>query len=113
MYPWHTLVCEKIHARSSVPEAAIDFIVEVQGRAGRPTPRPAPREVPERVMRVIEAKRRQRRDLDENDITTYLDSILDEEEFATAEARDALEPGKEATDDLAGLIVFEDRRSTD
>jgi hypothetical protein len=109
MYPWHKLVCDELH-RGDLPEATIDFVEEAKRSRGRITQRRELQDVPDRVLRLIETKRR-RQPVDNNDITAYVDFAYYEEDSkdGTIGRGGSFETEPE-DDDPAGLIVFEDGR---
>ena len=111
MDPWHKLVCEHFYNRNSLPEAAIDFVKEAEGRGRRTAQIPQLREIPVSVRRLLEIKATRRVVVDD-DINDYVDFTYYEESDREppTDGEDAAE--KEPEEDApTGLIVFEDRRS--
>jgi hypothetical protein len=97
MYPWHKLVCDSSYRRSLI-DSALHFLSVSEGNVPisigqrrEITPRP----IPEDVRRLIESKRLS---IDQN----FVDEAyyIDRGEWDTPED----------TDDLAGVVIFEDLR---
>ena len=111
MDPWHKLVCEHFYNRNSLPEAAIDFVKEAEGRGRRTAQIPQLREIPVSVRRLLEIKATRRAVVDD-DINDYVDFTYYEESDREPPTDGEDAPEKEPQEDApTGLIVFEDRRS--
>ncbi len=87
MHPWHTLVCES--AKPDLLDAASNFV----RREGRRAHRPGPRDLPSRVLRLLEISDRRRM----TERRAYLDDDYWSEESDTPE-------------DVSGLVVVRDLR---